>query len=174
MPRRRWSRFQSLPLSSKRRRFVRTRRRKRTKAAVEASRDEKSSAAGARTVLYDSCAPRVDFSGPRELFCSLISPVSETEFFNKHWEKEPLIISRGYKELPPHSPTLFSLDTLQHLLHEVHILYGRHVNVCRYENGTRKSYGSAGEWLTASQFEKLWTQQRATVQFLQPQQFQVR
>lgn len=114
------------------------------------------------------------FSSPRDLFHSLITPISEEVFFNSYWEKKPLLIKRGgHSEIP----SLFTLATLRKLAQgSVPLVFGRHVNVCRYKNGGKRSYGDIerGEIMTAALLEELWTHKKATVQFLQPQQFQVR
>ena len=115
----------------------------------------------------------LDFSGPRELFSSLIRPLNEEEFFSKHWEREPLLIKRGCSATSPHS-SLFSLSTLRKCVKEQQITFGRHVNICRYANSRRKSYGEAGQRLTAAALDRLWRERKATIQLFQPQQFQVR
>ena len=116
----------------------------------------------------------LNFSSPRELFCSLIAPLTEDEFFNKHWEREPLVVKRrnSTKLRPPHC-SLFTLSALRELVEKTPILFGRHVNVCRYKNGRKVSYGCQGECLSGALLEKLWTRKKATVQFFQPQQFHV-
>ena len=116
----------------------------------------------------------LNFSSPRELFCSLIAPVTEDEFFSKHWEREPLLVKRrrNSKHLTRHR-SLFSLAALRELVEDAPILFGRHVNVCSYKNGRKVSYGCPGERLSGALLGKLWTRKKATVQFFQPQQFQV-
>lgn len=114
----------------------------------------------------------LDFSGPRELFSSLIQPLSEEEFFSKHWEREPLLIKRGCSATSPHS-SLFSLSALRKCVEEQHITFGRHVNICRYANGRRQSYGEEGKRLTPASLDRLWKERSATIQLFQPQQFQV-
>ena len=119
--------------------------------------------------------PKLNFSSPREFFCSLIAPLTEDEFFNTHWEKDPLLLKRGRnstKLLPRHC-SLFTLSALRDLVEKTPILFGRHVNVCRYKSGRKVSYGCQGEQLTGALLEKLWMRKKATVQFFQPQQFQV-
>lgn len=112
----------------------------------------------------------LNFSNPRDLFCSLICPVSEDEFFADYWEKKPLLITRGGGNIP-----LFTLETLRRLVRDSGpLLFGRHVNISRYASGRRRWYGEPGEELTARQLDTLWTEKKATVQFLQPQHFQVR
>ena len=112
----------------------------------------------------------LNFSSPRNLFKSLIDPVTEDEFFRDYWEKKPLLITRGGGNIP-----LFTLETLRQLVQQSGpLLFGRHVNVSRYKSGRRRSYGVPGEQLTTEQLELLWTERKATVQFLQPQHFQVR
>ena len=112
----------------------------------------------------------LNFSSPRDLFKSLIHPVLEDEFFSEFWEKKPLLITRGGGNIP-----LFTLETLRELVrHDLRPLsFGRHVNISRYKGGRRLCYGAPGETLTAEQLERFWTKKKATVQFLQPQHFQV-
>ena len=114
----------------------------------------------------------LNFSSPRELFSSLIAPLSEKEFFSKHWEREPLLIKRSSQADLLFS-SLFTLSTLRKFVQECPLQFGRHVNVCCYKNGRKRSYGENGEQLSAALLERLWTDKKATVQFFQPQQFQV-
>ena len=114
----------------------------------------------------------LNFSTPRQLLCSLIAPLTEEQFFSDYWERRPLLIKRGLETLPPYV-SLFTLATLRQLVKERLIVHGRHVNVSRYVNGGKKMYGDPGLALMPKQFEKLWTKEKVTVQFLQPQQFQV-
>ena len=116
---------------------------------------------------------KLDFSGPRELFSSLIGPLTEEEFFRNYWEREPLVIKRGCLATPHPYSSLFSLTDLHSIVARQPVRFGRHVNVCRYSNGRRRSYGEAGRRLGPGLLHRLWAEERATIQLLQPQQFQV-
>ena len=109
------------------------------------------------------------FSSPAELFRSLIDPITPEVFFADYWEKKPLLLKRGASSS---CPALFSLSDLLQIVEKHSILFGTHVNVCRYVNHWRQSLNREGR-LTAARLRKLWNEKKATLQFHQPQQFKV-
>ena len=128
----------------------------------------------ARNCLHvEGSAVELNFTSPRELFTSLIAPLTEEEFFSRYWEREPLLIKRSCPATSSPYTSLFSLAILRNLVQETPVKFGRHVNVCCYKRGRKRSYGEAGEALTAALLDRLWREKKATVQFFQPQQFQV-
>ena len=117
----------------------------------------------------------LDFTSPRQLFCTLVSPFSERKFFDSFWESNPLIIRRSTTGCSLQSTEyrhLFSLQDLRQLVIHEQVQFGRNVGVCRYVNGERESLNKSG-FVTVEDFNTLWTKERATFQFHQPQQFKV-
>lgn len=113
----------------------------------------------------------LNLSSPRELFESLIAPLSPESFFNDHWESKPLIL-KGSADAKASYSTLFSLADVQWLVRKQSIHFGRNVNICRYVNGRRKSLNGEGRMMS-SMLRKLWEEKKGTIQFHQPQQFKV-
>ena len=113
----------------------------------------------------------LDFSTPVKLFESLISPISPETFFAEYWEKRPLLVKRNGNSASSYSH-FFSLDYLNHLVKDCHIVFGRNVNVCRYVNHRRQSLNGSGR-VKPEELATLWNDKKATIQFHQPQQFKV-
>ena len=114
----------------------------------------------------------LDLSSPSRLFETLIDPMSPDTFFTKYWEKQPLILKRNSSHSIGCS-SLFSLGDLQRLVMERTILFGTHVNVCRYVNHKRQSLNRREGRLSSKRLAELWEEKKATFQFHQPQQFKV-
>ena len=119
--------------------------------------------------LRDCSDVGLTFSSPAELFRSLIDPITTEVFFADYWEKKPLLLKRGASSSPT---TLFSLSDLLQIVEKHTVLFGTHVNVCRYVNRWRQSLNRGGR-LTPARLRKLWEEEKATFQFHQPQQFKV-
>lgn len=113
----------------------------------------------------------LDFSAPVKLFESLVSPISLETFFAEYWEKKPLLVKRN-GSLASSYGHFFSLDYLNHLVKDCHIVFGRNVNVCRYVNHRRQSLNGNGR-VKPEELATLWNEKKATIQFHQPQQFKV-
>ena len=112
----------------------------------------------------------LDFSTPIKLFESLISPISP-ETFTEYWEKKPLLVKRN-GHLASSYDHFFSLDYLNHLVKDRHVVFGRNMNVCRYVNHRRQSLNGSGR-VKPEELATLWSEKKATIQFHQPQQFRV-
>ena len=113
----------------------------------------------------------LDFSTPIKLFESLISPISPETFFTEYWEKKPLLVKQNGR-LASSYDHFFSLDYLNHLVKDRHVVFGRNMNVCRYVNHRRQSLNGSGR-VKAEELATLWSEKKATIQFHQPQQFRV-
>lgn len=113
------------------------------------------------------------FHSPEALFASLIAPVSPEQFFSEHWEKKPLLLRRDRREdaaVAPYYRSLFSLADLPDLCTRHALEYYRDVNVVRCINGKKKVLNRTGR-VRSDALNKLITQNKATVQFHQPQRF---
>lgn len=113
----------------------------------------------------------LNFDSPRGLFESLISPIQTETFFKEFWEQKPLLIQREDPALAAYYQSLFRLSDLKGLCGRG-MYYGRDVNVCRCVHGKKKVLNKDGK-VHFLQLRKDFDQKRATIQFHQPQRFQV-
>ena len=104
--------------------------------ADQTNRSRSSQVPRARNCPHvEGSAVELNFTSPRELFTSLIAPLTEEEFFSRYWEREPLLIKRSCPATSSPYTSLFSLATLRNLVQETPVKFGRHVNVCCYKRG---------------------------------------
>uniref|UniRef100_A0A8C5LT48 Bifunctional lysine-specific demethylase and histidyl-hydroxylase n=1 Tax=Leptobrachium leishanense TaxID=445787 RepID=A0A8C5LT48_9ANUR len=113
----------------------------------------------------------LDFSSPASLFESLISPIKVDVFFQEYWEKKPLLIQRDDPAMAHFYPSLFKLSDLKRLAcRRLH--YGTDVNLCKCRNGKKVVLPRHGR-ARYVQILKDFGSRKATVQFHQPQRFNV-
>ncbi|XP_028839150.1 ribosomal oxygenase 2 [Denticeps clupeoides] len=110
-----------------------------------------------------------NFDTPSSLFGSLIAPVGVEEFFAEHWEKKPLHLKRSDPALAAYYQSLFQLSDLKELCARG-LEYTRDLNLCRCVNSQKKVMNKEGR-VNYSQLRKEFDQNRATIQFHQPQRF---
>lgn len=111
----------------------------------------------------------LDFDSPVTLFESLIAPITQEEFFKTYWEHQPLLIKRDNPAVAAYYQSLFQVTDLKELS-RLGIYYGRDVNVCRCVNGKKKVLNKNGK-VNFMQLKKDFDQNKATIQFHQPQRF---
>ncbi|XP_037605304.1 ribosomal oxygenase 2 isoform X1 [Sebastes umbrosus] len=109
------------------------------------------------------------FSSPADLFQSLIRPMEPEQFFREYWEKKPLHLQRSDPDTASYYRSLFQLSDLQSLCSQ-HLEYYRDVNVVRCINGKKKVLNKQGR-VKSSVLHKNFVQNKATIQFHQPQRF---
>lgn len=109
---------------------------------------------------------------PEEVFLSLISPHDVDDFFKRCWERAPAII-RHAGEARKSFGDLFSRKILDKIARQEAIEYGLHLNACRYVNGRRENLSPAGGRATSKEIWHMFDKEQATLQFHQPQQYQV-
>ncbi|XP_071025507.1 ribosomal oxygenase 2 [Oncorhynchus clarkii lewisi] len=108
------------------------------------------------------------FDTPDTVFQSLISPVGQEEFFTDYWEKKPLHLQRSDPGLASYYKSLFQLSDLKGLCAQG-LTYARDLNVCRSVQGNKTVLNKEGR-VNYSQLKKDFNQ-KATIQFHQPQRF---
>ncbi|XP_022094820.1 ribosomal oxygenase 2-like [Acanthaster planci] len=111
---------------------------------------------------------------PEDLLASLLAPaVSVATFFDRHWEREPLVVHRGGDAGPSASyyGSVFSKDGLMGLLAKHDIQFGQDINICRYVESNRENLNGRGR-ATLAKVKSLFDKKKATLQFHQPQRFQ--
>lgn len=113
----------------------------------------------------------LDFDSPATLFKSLIAPITQEEFFKTYWEHQPLLIKRDNPAVAAYYQSLFQVTDLKEMS-RLGIYYGRDVNVCRCVNGKKKVLNKNGK-VNFMQLKKDFDQNKATIQFHQPQRFKV-
>lgn len=111
------------------------------------------------------------FDTPDTVFQSLISPMGQEEFFTDYWERKPLHIQRSDPGLASYYKSLFQLSDLKGLCAQG-LTYARDLNVCRCVQGNKTVLNKEGR-VNYSQLKKDFNQ-KATIQFHQPQRFKVR
>lgn len=112
------------------------------------------------------------FDSPASLFRSLIEPLEPEVFFRDYWEKKPLHLQRTDTSTVSYYRSLFRQGDL-HCLRSQGLEYCRDVNVVRCVNGKKKVLNKEGR-VKAGDLSKFFAQNKATVQFHQPQRFKVR
>lgn len=112
------------------------------------------------------------FDSPDSLFESLIQPMKTEQFFREYWEKKPLHLQRSDPSIASYYQSLFQLSDLQSLCSQG-LEYYRDVNVVRCINGKKKVLNKEGH-VKSSVLNKTFVQNKATIQFHQPQRFKVR
>ncbi|XP_034082629.1 ribosomal oxygenase 2 [Gymnodraco acuticeps] len=111
----------------------------------------------------------LSFLSPSSLFESLIQPMGPEQFFSEYWEKKPLHLQRSDPTTASYYQSLFQLSDLQSLCsHDLE--YYTDVNVVRCINGKKKDLNKQGK-VKSSVLNKSFTQNKATIQFHQPQRF---
>ncbi|XP_035522974.1 ribosomal oxygenase 2 isoform X2 [Morone saxatilis] len=109
------------------------------------------------------------FDSPASLFQSLIQPMDTEHFFREYWEKKPLHLQRCDPSTASYYQSLFQLSDLQCLCSQG-LEYYRDVNVVRCINGKKKVLNKEGQ-VKNSVLQKNFVQNKATIQFHQPQRF---
>ncbi|XP_046873046.1 ribosomal oxygenase 2 [Hypomesus transpacificus] len=122
-----------------------------------------------RKTVSNGVSSPLRFDTPSSLFQSLISPLSQDEFFRDYWEKKPLHLQRADPALASYNQSLFQLSDLKELS-SLGLEYARDLNVCRCVQGQKKVLNKTGR-VNYSQLRKDFDQKRATIQFHQPQRF---
>lgn len=112
------------------------------------------------------------FDSAASLFRSLIEPMEPEVFFRDYWEKKPLHLQRSDTNTASYYRSLFQLDDLQSLCSQG-LEYCRDVNVVRCINGNKKVLNKEGK-VKGGDLNKIFVQNKATIQFHQPQRFKVR
>ncbi|XP_049895565.1 ribosomal oxygenase 2-like [Epinephelus moara] len=112
------------------------------------------------------------FNSPFSLFESLIQPMGTEQFFREYWEKKPLHLQRSDPSTASYYQSLFQLSDLQSLCSN-NLEYYRDINVVRCINGKKKVLNKQGQ-VKNSALRKNFVQNKATIQFHQPQRFKVR
>lgn len=111
------------------------------------------------------------FQSPATLFESLIQPMGTDRFFSEYWEKKPLHLQRSDPGTASYYQSLFQLCDLQSLCSQG-LEYYRDINVVRCVNGKKKLLNKEGR-VKHSVLNKIMSQNKATVQYHQPQRFKV-
>ncbi|XP_072901680.1 ribosomal oxygenase 2 isoform X2 [Hemitrygon akajei] len=111
----------------------------------------------------------LNFRSPDSLFESLISPISNVEFFREYWEQKPLLIQRNDPSVTAYYQSLFKFDDLRELCIN-DMFYGQDINFCRCINGKKKVLNKDGK-VNYTQLKKNFEQKKATIQFHQPQRY---
>lgn len=109
------------------------------------------------------------FHSPVSLFESLIHPMGTEQFFRDYWEKKPLHLKRSDPSTASYYQSLFQLSDLLSLCSQG-LEYYRDINVVRCINGKKKVLNKEGQ-VKKSVLSKNLVQNKATIQFHQPQRF---
>lgn len=117
------------------------------------------------------CSSLMEYSHPESVFENLIFPIKGEEFFRDYWEQKPLLLKREDPSVASYYQSLFQLSDLKGLVSRG-LFYGRDINVCRCLNGKKKVFNKDGK-VTYAQLKKDFHQEKATIQFHQPQRFKV-
>lgn len=117
----------------------------------------------------DDAASPLCFDSPASLFRSLVEPLEPEVFFRDYWEKKPLHLQRTDTSTLSYYRSLFRQCDLRGLCSQG-LEYCRDVNVVRCVNGKKKVLNKEGK-VKDGDLAKFFGQNKATVQFHQPQRF---
>lgn len=154
--------------------FLRLKMPKKSKAKNvkrRSSDDEQRPPKQSRVKHSDTSMP-LCFHSPVSLFESLIQPMGTEQFFREFWEKKPLHLQRSDSSTASYYQSLFQLSDLQSLCSQG-LNYYRDINVVRCINGKKEVLNKEG-LVKSSVLTKYLVQNKATIQFHQPQRFKVR
>ncbi|XP_040907566.1 ribosomal oxygenase 2 isoform X2 [Toxotes jaculatrix] len=143
-------------------------KKSRTKEAKRRSSDDEQLPAKQSRHSSDAPSP-LCFHSPGSLFESLIQPMGTEQFFREYWEKKPLHLQRSDPSIASYYQSLFQLSDLQSLCSQG-LDYYRDVNVVRCISGKKKVLNKQGQ-VKSSALNKFLVQNKATIQFHQPQRF---
>ena len=110
-------------------------------------------------------------SDAADLFAWLISPISIEEFYQKHWEGEPLVIHRSNSDFYLQEHPMFTLDDLKTALREKDMMYGKNIDITNYREGNRVTLNEPGARVTYDQAMKRFEKDKCTLRVLHPQEF---
>ncbi|GLD47301.1 bifunctional lysine-specific demethylase and histidyl-hydroxylase MINA isoform X2, partial [Lates japonicus] len=120
-------------------------------------------------VKQSEMPPLLCFDSPVSLFESLIQPMGREVFFREYWEKKPLHLQRSDSSTASYYQSLFQLSDLYSLCSQG-MEYYRDVNIVRCTNGKKEVLNKEGQ-VKSSVLTKYLAQNKATIQFHQPQRF---
>ncbi|XP_034540170.1 ribosomal oxygenase 2 isoform X2 [Notolabrus celidotus] len=141
---------------------------KRGKAKRRSSEEEQLPSKQSREEPSDLPSP-LSFQSPADLFSSLLQPLDSETFFREFWEKKPIHLQRSDPSLVSYYKSLFQLSDLQALCSQG-LQYYTDVNVVRCIKGQKKDLNQEGR-VKHSVLNKNLVQNKATIQFHQPQRF---
>lgn len=144
---------------------------KKSKAQRVSGEEEQPPSKQSREEPSDPPSP-LNFHSPADLFSSLLQPLDSQTFFRDFWEKKPLHLQRSDSPMASYYRSLFQLSDLQALCSQG-LRYYRDVNVVRCVNGQKKDLNQQG-LVKHNLLNKNLVQNKATIQFHQPQRFKVR
>lgn len=152
--------------------------RKKTKTEIQSAKlklkqEKKEAQKKAQKKAQAPTRDVFNFTTPRSLFASLIAPCKVDKFFKTYWEKRPMVINRTKEEYAESYKELFSRKALEDILTKKGLEFGSDVNVCKFNGKERVSMNGEGR-ASCKKVKRLLDNDRATVQFHQPQRFQVR
>lgn len=143
-----------------------------TKTVKRWSSDDEQLPPKLSRVKQSEMPPLLCFDSPVSLFESLIQPMDREVFFREYWEKKPLHLQRSDSSTASYYQSLFQLSDLYSLCSQG-MEYYRDVNVVRCTNGKKEVLNKEGQ-VKSSVLTKYLSQNKATIQFHQPQRFKVR
>lgn len=117
----------------------------------------------------------LDFSSPRTVFETLIHPTTFDDFFSIYWEKKPLLLNRSdtFPEYAKYGEKLFSKSAFEQILGHQNLQFETDVNVVKFMSEAKRRDNLNGKRrVTLPKFQKLFQEQKGTMQFHQPQRFQ--
>uniref|UniRef100_A0A4W6DVV8 Bifunctional lysine-specific demethylase and histidyl-hydroxylase n=1 Tax=Lates calcarifer TaxID=8187 RepID=A0A4W6DVV8_LATCA len=140
-----------------------------TKTVKRWSSDDEQLPPKLSRVKQSEMPPLLCFDSPVSLFESLIQPMDREVFFREYWEKKPLHLQRSDSSTASYYQSLFQLSDLYSLCSQG-MEYYRDVNVVRCTNGKKEVLNKEGQ-VKSSVLTKYLSQNKATIQFHQPQRF---
>lgn len=77
----------------------------------------------------------------KELFEWIIKPMTEKQFMNDYWEKQPLFVTRNTKD---YYAALLSTPIIDKMLRDNVLYFGKHLDVTSYSDGQRETHNQVG------------------------------
>lgn len=116
-----------------------------------------------------------DFKTGRSTFERFITSKDITleKFQNEYWEKKPLVIRRNDdQKWLDYVKCLFSLEQLKSIIEKKKIKYEQDINLCKLVENKKQTFNKKGVAKLENVLES-FEKQKATIQFHQPQRFNV-
>lgn len=102
-------------------------------------------------------------SKAKETLSKLLNPIKLELFFDKYWEKEPLLIKRN---APKYFEELMSIKTVDQILRNNNLEFTKNIDVTSYVDGVRETHNPDGRALPPSVWE--FYEQGCSLRLLDP------
>lgn len=116
--------------------------------------------------LHNEASSEDPISNATQLFKWLISPLTETQFFEKFWELKPVQIKRKNEGYYKH---ILDSNSLDKILRHNTLFFTRNIDVVSYENGVRETHNPEGKAIASAVWD--YYSNGCSIRILNPQTY---